>query len=122
MLENTTGPTTTPDDQQALEDRMGFSYCQALGEILYAIITCRPDLSFAIIKLSQYSINPAEVHNQALKNAFRYLRTTIDHGLYFWRNEPLLDFNLPTGDYPRQYHYQNPHPDEINKPSNILGE
>ena len=118
-LENAIGPTS-PEDKNSLEQRMGFSYRQALGEILYAMITCRPDISFAVIKLSQYSNNPAEEHYQALKNTFRYLRSTIDHGLYFWRKTPLLNLNLPAGQYPRQFHYENPHPDQINMPQNIL--
>ena len=119
QLETSSGPDTQ-DEKDALQQSMNFSYRQALGEILYAMVTCRPDISFSVIKLSQYANNPAEIHYQALKNVFRYLRTTIDHGLYFWRTSPLLDFDLPNSEYPRQYHYENSQPDEVNKPQNIL--
>ena len=118
-LEITIGPSST-EEKEELEQRMGFSYRQTLGEILYAMITCRPDIAFPVIKLSQYSNSPAEIHYQALKNVFRYLRSTIDHGLYFWRTTPLFDFDLPTGQYPRQFHYENPQPDDVHMPQNIL--
>ena len=78
------------------------------------MVTCRHDLSFTVIKLSQYSNNPAEIHYQALKYAFRYLRATKDHGLYFWRTEPLLKYGFPPSQYPLQYHYENIHHDDIN--------
>ena len=51
----------------AIEDRLGFSYCQAIGELIYALITCRPDISFACIKLSQYSAKPASIHFDAVE-------------------------------------------------------
>jgi len=83
-IENTKGPTDE-DEKVALELKMKFNYRQALGEVLYAMVTCRPDISIAVTKLSQYSQNPAEVHYVALKNMFRYLRNTKDDGLVFWR-------------------------------------
>ena len=43
-LENAKGPT---DDKgkQMLEMKMSFDYRQALGEVLYAMVTCHPDIS-----------------------------------------------------------------------------
>ena len=29
----------------ALETEYGFGYCQAIGELIYALTTCRPDIS-----------------------------------------------------------------------------
>jgi len=91
-LENTKGPM---DDKEKvnLELKMKFNYRQALGEVLYAMVTCRPDISIAVTKLSQYSQNPAEIHYVALKNIFRYLRNTKDDGLVFWRKTK-LNMNL----------------------------
>ena len=43
------------------ERRAGFSYRQAIGELIYAIVKCRPDISFPIIKLAQYFTKPSGI-------------------------------------------------------------
>jgi len=98
-LENTKGPT---DDKEkvTLELKMKFNYRQALGEVLYVMVTSSPDISIAVTKLSQCSQNSAEIHYVALKNIFRYLRSTKDDGLIFWRKslfdiKSLKSLNLP---------------------------
>jgi len=80
-LETTKGPEKEKEKLK-LEETMKFSYRQALGEALYAMVTCRPDISVAISKLSQYANNPAKIHYTVLKNVFRYLRVTKSDGIY----------------------------------------
>jgi len=77
-----------------LELDMGFRYRQAIGELMFAAVTCRPDILFSTIFLSQYSSSPAAPHYKAVKRIFRYLRSTINDGLHFWRSEP--DNSLPS--------------------------
>ena len=92
-----------PEDESMkaeLEKRMGFSYRQAIGELLYAMVTCRPDISIAVTKLSQYSNYPAEIHYKAVKNVFRYLRSTKTEGLYFWKKQPSHKNILPKATMP----------------------
>ena len=84
-LETSRGPTEV-QDQKTLATEMKFSYRQAIGELLFAAITCRPDVMYPVIKLSQYSNAPAKIHFVAVKNVFRYLRATIDEGLHYWRD------------------------------------
>ena len=86
-----TADPLTEQDRLALETKLGFSYRQAIGELIYALVTCRPDISFATIKLSQYSAAPALCHFAAVKDIFRYLQATKDDGIYYWRREPRLD-------------------------------
>ena len=62
------------------------------------MVTCCPDISFPLIKLSQYSSNPAEEHYEALKHIFRYVKATSDDGLYYWRPKP--QNNLPALPFP----------------------
>ena len=68
-MENSKEPESEKERRE-LEIRLKFNYRQALGKILYAMVTCRPDISVAITKLSQYSQNPSEIHYIALKNVF----------------------------------------------------
>ena len=85
-------------DRLDLENTLGFSYRQGIGEVIYALVTCRPDISFATIKLSQYSAAPAAKHYDALKDIFRYLYATKTEGIYYWRQQPRMD--LPIGPKP----------------------
>ena len=50
-------------EQKQLEKRMGYSYQQCIGKLIYALTICRIDISIAIITLSQHSLNPAEIHS-----------------------------------------------------------
>ena len=61
ILDTTPLPANYTEREQ-LEVEMGFSYRQALGEMLFAMVTCRPDISFCVIKLSKYSNNPGREH------------------------------------------------------------
>ena len=79
-LETTSDPEDDAEHRK-LEKEMGFSYCATVGELVYTLITCRPDISFATIKLSQYSAKPARCHYVAIKNCFRYLYATKYEGL-----------------------------------------
>ena len=97
-LETTPGPTDA-QERHNLEHTMGFNYRQAIGELIFALTICRIDISAAVIKLSQYSENPAKIHYQAVRHVFAYLNATRDHGIHYWRPAPrmdLPDIPLPT--------------------------
>ena len=97
MLKTTIGPENKID-QRKLEKEMGFLYQAAIGELIYAMVTCRPDIGFAVRKLSQYSNRPAPCHFTAVKNVFRYLLATREEGLTYWRksvNNDLPDMPEP---------------------------
>jgi hypothetical protein len=84
--------------QAALAKRMGFGYRKAIGELIWPMTTCRPDLSQAVVKCSQASASPTETHYNAIKSIFRYLAATMTDGIYFWRTEARLD--LPDDELP----------------------
>ncbi|GFH58223.1 hypothetical protein CTEN210_14699 [Chaetoceros tenuissimus] len=90
----------TPHELETLQESLGFTYRQGIGELIYALVTCRPDISYAITKLSQYSDKPAAIHFEALKKVYLYLVATKHDGIYYWRTKPRLDF--PLGETPRQ--------------------
>jgi len=66
---------------------------------LFAAITCRPDILYAIIKLFQYNTKPARVRYIGAKQVFHYLCDTIDDGLHYrctTFNSDLTDLPAPT--------------------------
>ena len=97
-------PPTNDQDKAHLQLSMRFNYRQAIGELIYAMVTCRPDISFPLIKLSQHSANPAQIHYEAVVNIFRYLHATIDDGIIYWRKTP----NMSLTEHPMpQVHHDN---------------
>ena len=94
-----TSEPLTEIELKTYEKEMGFAYRQAIGELIYAMVTCRPDIAFPVIKLAQYSTKPSTIHFEAVKDIFRFLNATKDEGIYFWRKTPRDD--LPLGPIPQ---------------------
>ena len=57
-------------------------YRQIIGSLMY-LTTTRPDICFVVNTLSQYLVQPRRVHLVAAKHVMRYLKGTIDFGLYY---------------------------------------
>ena len=87
-----------PKAQAALSKQMQLSYRSGVGELIWAMTTCRPDLAFTSVKLSQSNTCPAEEHYHGLKHALKYLYNSRDDGLYLWRPTPRPE--LPEGPLP----------------------
>jgi hypothetical protein len=58
-------------------------YQSAVGALMYAMLGTRPDIAFAVTKLSQFSQNPGPAHWKALKRVLRYLKGTLDYQLTY---------------------------------------
>ena len=101
QIENAVPPDNN-HDRTKLQIDMQFNYRQAIGELIFAMVTCRPDISFPLIKLSQHSANPAKVHYEAVINIFRYLHATKDEGITYWRPKP--NMSLPELPLPPIHH------------------
>ncbi|KAK2966557.1 hypothetical protein RJ640_014526 [Escallonia rubra] len=63
-------------------------YRKLVGALQYLSLT-RPDVCFAVNRLSQFMHSPTALHWTALKRILRYLKATIHHGLYLRRGTPL---------------------------------
>ena len=74
------GPAEGSIQHRVLEKHAGFSYRTLLGECMYAYITCRPDIGYAVTSLSKFSNAPSKYHYKLLKGVAKYLRSTIDWG------------------------------------------
>ncbi|KAJ3698372.1 hypothetical protein LUZ61_002077 [Rhynchospora tenuis] len=57
-------------------------YRAIVGMLQYATIT-RPDLTFSVNKVSQFFAEPSDIHWQAVKRILRYIKGTLNLGLYF---------------------------------------
>lgn len=55
---------------------------QVVGSLMYQTTT-RPDLMFVVSLISRFMVQPTELHFQAAKRALRYLRGTIDFGIFY---------------------------------------
>lgn len=75
-----------PEGYQAsdLETR---NYQCMIGGIMFAMLCTRPDISFAVTSLSQFSSNPLPIHTQALKRVLRYLKSTVNIGITYTGND-----------------------------------
>jgi hypothetical protein len=86
------GPAEDSAEHQVLRDKMGFSYRQLLGELMYAYVVARPDIGFAVCLLAWFSACPHEKHYKALEKVAKYLGATKDWGIVYWRTKPVLRF------------------------------
>lgn len=57
-------------------------YRELIGRLLYLTIT-RPDITFAVHKLSQFLANPTDLHLQAAHRIVRYLKSNPGQGLFY---------------------------------------
>ena len=53
--------------QQKLAKTMQLNYCSGVGELIWAMKTCWPNLAFTSVKLSQSNSCPHEIHFRGLK-------------------------------------------------------
>lgn len=89
-------PVATPMDRsynesvaQESEPAHNVPYMQAIGSLMYLMITTRPDIAFAIGKLSQNSQNPRKYDWIAVKRVLRYINGTRNFGILYDGSEIL---------------------------------
>ncbi|GJS82190.1 retrovirus-related pol polyprotein from transposon TNT 1-94 [Tanacetum coccineum] len=82
-------PVDTPmvEKSKLDEDKEGKAvdpshYRGMIGTLLY-LTASRPDLQFAICMCARYQARPTEKHLHAVKRIFRYLRGTVNRGLWY---------------------------------------
>nr|GEZ06860.1 retrovirus-related Pol polyprotein from transposon TNT 1-94 [Tanacetum cinerariifolium] len=80
-------PVDTPMVEKSKLDKEGKAvypshYRGMIGTLLY-LTANRPDLQFAICMCAWYQARPTEKHVHAVKRIFRYLRGTVNRGLWY---------------------------------------
>lgn len=58
-------------------------YREAVGSLIYLAIGTRPDIAFTLSTVSQYLESPDKIHWNAVKRILKYLKGTVDYGLFF---------------------------------------
>ena len=86
---NDTNVARTPiDTSQHLAKNRGepveqLEYSRIIGSLMYLMSCTRPDLAYAVSKLSRYTSNPSSIHWNCMTRLLRYLRYTRDYGLHY---------------------------------------
>ena len=86
-MENTTGCNvhkTRALPQALTEENLDIAFFRC-DKLLFVAITCRPDILYSIIKVSQYSSSLVEIHYIAVKQVFRFLHNSVEDDLHYWR-------------------------------------
>ncbi|RVW26496.1 Retrovirus-related Pol polyprotein from transposon TNT 1-94 [Vitis vinifera] len=66
-------------------------YSRVIGSLMYLMICTRPDIAYAVSKLSRYTSNPEAKHWQGIIRVLKYLRFTRDYGLHYTRYLAVLE-------------------------------
>uniref|UniRef100_A0A453R8Z6 Uncharacterized protein n=1 Tax=Aegilops tauschii subsp. strangulata TaxID=200361 RepID=A0A453R8Z6_AEGTS len=82
-------PSPTPYDASVLlrknrriaRDQLKYSHI--IGSLMYLASGTRPDISFAVSKLSWFVSKPGDVHRKALERVMRYLKGTASYGIHY---------------------------------------
>jgi hypothetical protein len=57
-----------------------------VGSLMY-LTTTRPDIMFSVNLISRYMSKPTELHLQAAKRTLRYLKGTVNYGIFYKKGE-----------------------------------
>jgi len=82
-------PSPTPYDASVLLRknrriaRDQLKYSQIIGSLMYLASATRPDISFAVSKLSRFVSKPGDVHWKALERVLHYLKGTANYGIHY---------------------------------------
>ena len=57
-------------------------YRSMIGSLLY-LTASRPDISYSVRVCARYQVNPKESHMIALKRIIKYVKTTVDFGVWY---------------------------------------
>nr|GEZ94224.1 hypothetical protein [Tanacetum cinerariifolium] len=62
------------------------SHYRGMNSTLLYLIASRPDLQFVICMCAQYQARPTKMHLHVFKRIFRYLRGTVNRGLWYLKH------------------------------------
>jgi hypothetical protein len=75
-------------------------YKQIVGSLMYITAT-RPNIMFVVSFISRFMARLTELHLQAAKRVLRYLKGTVDYGIFYKKNENKQLVTFTDSDYAR---------------------
>ena len=66
------------------------AYASLLGALQFLTCATRPDIAYAVSRLSRFTANPSKTHYSAAKRLLRYLAGTKRYGLTYHTEKPYL--------------------------------
>ena len=66
-------------------------YSQIVGSLMYLASTTRPNISFAVSKLSRFMSNPSIDHWHALEGVMCYICDIMSYVIYYLRHPAMLE-------------------------------
>jgi hypothetical protein len=74
----------TPSENNAAPDsNLRTRYQSVIGSLLYLMLGTRPDIAYAVIKMSQFSANPSQEHLDKALYIMRYLAGTQNYSIVY---------------------------------------
>ena len=89
LVEARTAPTPLPEgyhpspNKNSPDPNLCSKFQQVIGSLLYIMIGTRPDIAYAVTKLSQHVANPSEEHLQKALYICCYLSGTADYAMVY---------------------------------------
>ncbi|GJX62715.1 ribonuclease H-like domain-containing protein [Tanacetum coccineum] len=90
-------PVSTPMDLvEKLKPNTGkpvdqLEYSRVIGCLMYAMTSTRPNIAYAVGRLSRFTSNPSRQHWQAITRVFKYLKGTMNYGLSYMGYPSVLE-------------------------------
>ena len=78
------GPLLSQEEQQRMNR---VPYREAVGSLMWLMMSTRPDIAFAVSQVARFSHAPSPLHWTAVKRIFRYLQGTKDLALHYRQQE-----------------------------------
>lgn len=72
-----------PKTEEEKKLMVNIPYRELIGSLMFLALYTRPDILFAVTKLSQYNSNPGKQHWHQAKHILRYLSATKDYGIIY---------------------------------------
>ncbi|UYV66641.1 K02A2.6-like, partial [Cordylochernes scorpioides] len=80
-------------------DMHNVPYAEAIGCLMFLAVYTRPDIAFAVNKLSRFMAAPVLTHWNALKRIFKYLKGTLDSGILYKRKDVIKLIGYSDADF-----------------------
>lgn len=90
-------PSATPYDPSARIRKFEgtavdqLRYSQVVGSLMYLACATRPDISFAMCKLSRFVFNPGDVQWHAVERVMHYLQGTVNYVIHYFGYPTILE-------------------------------